>query len=53
MQVSDCLIEESKSIKGNYWVYQKPSINFVEKIKSSFSQIQQYRSQAQYSPTPL
>ena len=37
MQVSDCLIEESKSIKGNYWAYQKPSINFVEKIKSSFN----------------
>ena len=37
MQVSDCLIEENKSIKGNYWAYQKPSINFVEKIKSSFN----------------
>ena len=37
MQVSDCLIEESKSIKGNYWAYQKPSINFVEKIKLSFN----------------
>ena len=37
MQVSNCLIEENKSIKGNYWAYQKPSINFVEKIKSSFN----------------
>ena len=37
MQVSDCLIEENKSIKGNYWAYQKPSINFVEKIKLSFN----------------
>ena len=37
MQVSDCFIEENKSIKGNYWAYQKPSINFVEKIKSSFN----------------
>ena len=37
MQISDCLIEENKSIKGNYWAYQKPSINFVEKIKSSFN----------------
>ena len=37
MQVSDCLIEENKSIKGNYWAYQKPPINFVEKIKSSFN----------------
>ena len=37
MQVSNCLIEENKSIKGNYWAYQKPSINFVEKIKLSFN----------------
>ena len=37
MQVSNCLIEENKSIKGNYWAYQKPPINFVEKIKSSFN----------------
>ena len=37
MQVSDCLIEENKSIKGNYWDYQKPSINLVEKIKLSFN----------------
>ena len=37
MQISNCLIEENKSIKGNYWAYQKPSINFVEKIKSSFN----------------
>ena len=37
MQVSICLIEENKSIKGNYWAYQKPSINFVEKIKLSFN----------------
>ena len=36
MQVSNCLIEENKSIKGNYWAYQKPSINFVKKIKLSF-----------------
>ena len=37
MQVSNCLIEKNKSIKGNYWAYQKPSINFVEKIKLSFN----------------
>ncbi|MDA9708029.1 single-stranded-DNA-specific exonuclease RecJ [Alphaproteobacteria bacterium] len=37
MQVSNCFIEENKSIKGNYWAYQKPSINFVEKIKLSFN----------------
>ena len=37
MQVSNCLIEENKSVKGNYWSYQKPSINFVEKIKLSFN----------------
>ena len=37
MQVFNCLIEENKSIKGNYWAYQKPSINFVEKIKLSFN----------------
>ena len=37
MQVSNCLIEENKSIKGNHWAYQKPSINIVEKIKSSFN----------------
>ena len=37
MQISNCLIEEKKSIKGNYWAYQKPSINFVEKIKLSFN----------------
>ena len=37
MQESNCLIEENKSIKGNYWAYQKPSINFVEKIKLSFN----------------
>ena len=37
MQVSNCLIEENKSIKGNYWAYQKPPINFVEKIKLSFN----------------
>ncbi len=37
MQVSNFLIEENKSIKGNYWAYQKPSINFVEKIKLSFN----------------
>ncbi len=37
MQVSNCLIEENKSIKGNYWAYQKPSINFIEKIKLSFN----------------
>ena len=37
MQVSNCLIEENKSIKGNYWAYQKPPIKFVEKIKSSFN----------------
>ena len=37
MQVSNCLIEENKSIKGNYWAYQKPSIHFVEKIKLSFN----------------
>ncbi len=37
MNESNCLIEENKSIKGNYWAYQKPSINFVEKIKLSFN----------------
>ena len=37
MQVSNCLIEKNKSIKGNYWTYQKPSLKFVEKIKSSFN----------------
>ena len=37
MQVPNRLIEENKSIKGNYWAYQKPSINFVEKIKLSFN----------------
>ena len=37
MQVSNCLIEKNKSIKGNYWDYQKPSIKLVEKIKSSFN----------------
>ena len=37
MQVSNYLIEKNKSIKGNYWAYQKPSINFVEKIKLSFN----------------
>ena len=37
MQVSDCLIEENKSIKGNYWAHQKPSIKAVEKIKLSFN----------------
>ena len=37
MQVSNYLIEKNKSIKGNYWAYQKPSIKFVEKIKLSFN----------------
>ena len=37
MQVPNRLIEENKSIKGNYWAYQKPSINLVEKIKLSFN----------------
>ena len=37
MQVSDCLIEKNKSIKGNYWAYQKPSIKALEKIKLSFN----------------
>ncbi len=37
MQESNCLIEKDKSIKGNYWVYKKPPIKFVEKIKLSFN----------------
>ena len=37
MQVYNGVIEKNKSIKGNYWTYQKPSIKFVEKIKSSFN----------------
>ena len=37
MQVSNCLVEKNKSIKGNYWSYQKPSIKFIEKIKLSFN----------------
>ena len=37
MQVPNCLIEENKSIKGNYWAYQKPSIKALEKIKLSFN----------------
>ena len=37
MQVPNCLIDKNKSIKGNYWAYQKPSIKLVEKIKSSFN----------------
>ena len=37
MRVSNCLIEKNKSIKGNYWAHQKPSIKLVEKIKSSFN----------------
>ncbi len=37
MKVSNCLIEKKKSIKGNYWAYQKPPIKAVEKIKLSFN----------------
>ena len=39
MQETNCLIEKEKSIKGNYWDYQKPSIKFVEKLKLSFNAI--------------
>ena len=37
MQEPNCLIEKNKSIKGNYWSYQKPSLQFVEKIKLLFN----------------
>ena len=37
MQELNCSSEKSISIKGNYWAYQRPSIEFIEKLKLSFN----------------
>jgi len=33
----NCFIEKNKSIKGNYWAYEKPSIELVKKLKLAFN----------------